>query len=89
MNAAPEDDRGNPVITCKNIMETASDYLDESPGFLRMLTLKIHLIICKHCRRYVRQIQLVSEATGRLNRIPEPADEEIDALLKRLQSRMP
>ncbi len=89
MNAAPEDDRETPVITCKNIMETASDYLDESPGFLRMLALKIHLILCKHCRRYVRQIKLVSEATGRLSRIPEPADEEIDALLKRLQSRMP
>lgn len=73
------------MITCKQVYRTASDYLDTPPGLITRLMLWLHLMMCKHCRRYVRQFRLSSQASGQLVRPDEPDDNEINRLVEQLR----
>lgn len=74
------------MITCKDVCDTASDYLDTPPGLLTRLSLRMHLLICKHCRRYLRQLAMSNRAARKLQPSYEPGDEEIDRLIERLKN---
>ncbi len=73
------------MITCKDISDTASDYLEGPTTLLQRLHLRFHLIMCKHCRRYVKQLKLTSEVAQKISEPPEPTDEEIEFLIRKLQ----
>ena len=72
------------MITCKNISDSASDYLDGPTTFLQRLGLRFHLTLCVHCRRYVMQLKLTSQVAKQLFPVDEPTDEEIEHLVERL-----
>ena len=72
------------MLTCKDICENATDYLEEPGGILARLQLRFHLLICKHCRRFMRQFRATVGVSAQLNEIPAPTDAEIDALVDQL-----
>lgn len=75
------------MITCKGVSDKASDYLEGPVPFMQRFQLRLHLMMCKHCRRYVRQLKLTSGVAQMISRPPEPTDEEINSLVQRLQQR--
>ena len=74
------------MITCKDVSDSASDYLDSPTTFLQRLGFRFHLIMCVHCRRYVRQLSLTSGVAKQLYPVNEPTDEEIERLVEKLKS---
>ncbi|MEX2488073.1 MAG: zf-HC2 domain-containing protein [Pseudomonadales bacterium] len=72
------------MITCKQVYETASDYMDTSSSLTTRIWLRLHLMMCKHCRRYVHQLRITSSATAHLDKPKIPEDEEIDRLVNKL-----
>ncbi len=50
--------------TCKQVTEQASELLDEDLPILKRLRLKMHLLICASCRRYLLQMKLTSKTVG-------------------------
>jgi len=79
------------MLTCKDISETATDYLEGETSFIVRLKFQFHLLFCKYCRRYYRQLKL-SIAT--LRKLPQasdandkPSEAEIDRILKELKDR--
>ena len=72
------------MMTCKHVYEHASDYLDGPVSFAERLSLLVHLVICKHCRRYLGQLRLAVGLAARIPPEEEPGDAEIDALVQRL-----
>ncbi len=48
-------------FTCKDVNPLISEALDHSLSFGNQVRLKIHLAICKVCRRYQEQIKLVRD----------------------------
>lgn len=52
-------------MRCRNIAESASDYLDGQLPWRRRLVVRIHLIICGVCRRYVTQMRLTVDLLKR------------------------
>ena len=50
---------------------TASDRL-ASAGFRQRLAVRMHLLMCRHCRRYARQLRAVARAARELARGTEP-----------------
>lgn len=44
-------------FSCREVTEAADDYLERRLGPWRRLKLRLHLRICQHCRRYLRQIE--------------------------------
>lgn len=45
------------MFKCKDIAEHSSDYLDQRLSWQQKLAFKLHVFICKNCRRYMRQFQ--------------------------------
>ncbi|MET0775479.1 MAG: zf-HC2 domain-containing protein [Pseudomonas mandelii] len=69
------------MLTCKEQVARASDYLDGQLSFREKLLVRHHLMFCPNCRRFIRQMRLM-QATLRV--LPEEAVPEVDALAERL-----
>jgi anti-sigma factor RsiW len=52
-------------ITCRELVELVSDYLDGTLGAPDRERFEAHLAICDACRVYVEQIRQTIGATGR------------------------
>lgn len=60
------------MLKCRDIVRMASDGSAQDASFGKRVAIRIHLMMCVHCRRFFRQMSLL----GRLVR--ERADEEIN-----------
>jgi len=64
-----------PEITCREIVQWASVYLDEHVGDERKRQIALHLAICAGCETYVKQIATVRDVVGLLPKaVEEPSD---------------
>jgi predicted anti-sigma-YlaC factor YlaD len=54
------------MLTCKELTELATDYLEGDLGFIRRLAIRLHLAMCKHCPTYLRQIELTIQLLRQL-----------------------
>jgi len=53
------------MTTCKQASELMSCRQDRKLGLLEGLLLRLHLLICKRCRRVTRQIEFLRIAVRR------------------------
>ncbi len=44
------------MLSCKDINQKASQYIDSELSFSQRLAIGFHLLMCVHCRRYMRQL---------------------------------
>ena len=44
------------MLKCKDIANIASDYLDKNLGLKESFSVKLHIFICVHCRRFIRHL---------------------------------
>ena len=72
--------------SCKDVTEEASAYLAGELPRRRRWMLRLHLAMCSHCRRYLRQLQVVVATVGGL-KPPPSADEELGKLAADLYRR--
>lgn len=72
------------LITCRQVCETASDYIEGPVSLRQRLLLRMHLLICKHCRRYLSHLRAVIGIAAQVPPADEPSEQEIDALVERL-----
>jgi predicted anti-sigma-YlaC factor YlaD len=72
-------------MTCKQITEVATDYTEGHLRPLERLRFRVHLALCRHCRSYLRQLDITARA---LRALPEPgiSPELADALLNRFDA---
>lgn len=47
---------------CKQIIELTSQGMDTTLPFLTRIELKLHLLICRTCHRYARQLSAMQQA---------------------------
>jgi len=55
------------MLSCKELTELATAYLEEDLTWRERLRVQTHLWMCKHCRRYMDQMRKV---IGLLRRLP-------------------
>jgi len=60
-----------PEITCQEVAQWASAYLDEHVGDERKRQIVLHLAICAGCETYMKQIATVRDAVGLLPKVDE------------------
>ncbi|MBA5868688.1 MAG: anti-sigma factor [Nitrospira sp. CR2.1] len=53
-------------ITCREVAEWTSAYLDAHQDDLHKVRMALHLAVCAGCRAYVHQIASVRDTLGRL-----------------------
>lgn len=64
----------------------ASGALDEAP-IRRRLAVRLHLVMCRHCRRYARQLRAIGRATRELLSSSEAEDDSVERLRRALLGR--
>ena len=69
-----------PELTCKELVEVVTDYLEGSMPAERRLLFEEHLVFCDWCRTYLEQMRATVRLTGTL-REDDIGPKERDALL--------
>jgi predicted anti-sigma-YlaC factor YlaD len=69
-----------PALTCKELVEVVTDYLEGSMPAERRLLFEEHLAFCDSCQTYLEQMQEAMRLTGTL-REDDLEPEARDALL--------
>lgn len=73
------------MLKCDQVVQRADELVDGTAlSFRERLALRMHLLICHHCRRYLRQLKLLVAALRRSDEPAEPAD--VDRILHALDS---
>lgn len=68
--------------------ELVTDYLEGRLRFKQRLQFQMHIGMCRHCRRYLRQMRLTIRSLGSMP--PEsPPPEVLDELMKRFDGWRP
>jgi hypothetical protein len=70
------------MLTCKQITELVTDYGEGHLCLQDRLRFQLHLVMCRHCRAYVRQLETTTQALGKLPE-PEVPPQLMDDLLRR------
>ena len=74
------------MLRCRDIVKHADAYLSGEMPFWTRLGFRVHLLFCRYCRRYVRELRLTLEVSRRMA-VAGPADDaridELAALLCR------
>lgn len=73
------------MLSCKEITQLSSDYIDNELPFLKRWQFRMHLFMCKRCREFVDQIETTISAIKKLQ--PAPPEEayinqQVKAILK-------
>ncbi len=71
-------------MSCRQLAELITDYLDGKLGLGDRLRFQLHLGMCKHCRAYLRQLKQTSTALHALAAEAPPPEVEAE-LLRRFQ----
>jgi anti-sigma factor ChrR (cupin superfamily) len=69
------------MLNCREVTEKASDYLEQTLSWQQRLSIRLHLLVCHHCRRYLRQLHAVALA---VKQIPTPTVSE-EAIYKQIE----
>lgn len=62
------------MLNCREVSERTSEFLDATLPFRVRLQMRLHLLMCRLCREYVRQMALVVGALRRLPQDEPPAE---------------
>ncbi|MGD9548371.1 MAG: hypothetical protein AB7V45_12610 [Candidatus Krumholzibacteriia bacterium] len=54
------------MLKCNEVSRLAATEEIARAGLLRRLEYRLHLMMCRHCRTYVRQVALIGDAARRL-----------------------
>ena len=52
------------MLSCKELSEKASDCLDGELSPRSRMQIRLHMFLCEHCRRYLRQMRLAVDAVA-------------------------
>ena len=71
------------MLSCKQYVARSSDYMDRQLSVRERLQMRHHLLFCPNCRRFIRQMRLMSAT---LKALPEPQPTDLDATVERMLS---
>ncbi|MBV6288571.1 anti-sigma factor family protein [Pseudomonas aegrilactucae] len=69
------------MLSCKELVARSSDYLDDQLTLGDRLMTRQHLLFCRHCRRFLRQLRL---AQATVKALPETPAINVESLAERL-----
>lgn len=73
------------MLRCDHVAEEASALIDGNLSRWHALRLRMHLLMCKSCDRFVRQMRITKSLTESVDESAPSPDAAIDRLLARAQ----
>lgn len=49
------------MLNCKQVVDLASKSLDDSVSWQQHWRMKLHLMMCSNCRRYIKQLKFLQK----------------------------
>ena len=78
------------MMSCREVSEKASAHLDGELSARQRMGIRLHLAMCRHCRRFLRQLRATVHALGALReREPTATSDEEARLLALFRRRDP
>ena len=77
------------MMTCKQVSERASAFIDGELGVWEAMQLRMHLAMCSGCQHFIRQMRTTRDliqSTGKSEEQKAGDDGRIDAILSKLQN---
>jgi predicted anti-sigma-YlaC factor YlaD len=73
------------MLNCKQVATQASDYLDNHVDGKLRWKIRMHLLMCSHCRRFIRHLRITRDVAGEATRRD---DESVEAeiILKKIKN---
>ena len=75
------------MLTCKDVATAIGRDEWRTGSWRRRLALRLHLLMCSHCRRYAAQIQAIGAAARSLFREQGEDPKALERLQERILSR--
>lgn len=74
------------MLSCRELVSRADDLLDGTTTLPQRFRLRLHLAMCHHCRRYLKQLKLIRAWLGRYTQQSDAADvaTTLDLVRKRI-----
>jgi hypothetical protein len=77
------------MLSCKDVTKLLSESMDRSLPLGKRFGVRLHLLICKWCARYERQLLLIREAARRLvATVDAPGESFGDSLSEEARERI-
>ncbi len=78
------------MLSCREVSALASETLDREMRFRERIGMLLHLMLCRVCRRYVKQIRFLSTASRVLkDKVLEDTQPRLnDAARQRIKKRL-
>jgi hypothetical protein len=77
------------MLTCKDVTRLVSESMDRSLPLGKRIGVRLHLLICRFCARYERQLLLIRETARRLAATAEtPGEPSVETLSKEARERI-
>jgi predicted anti-sigma-YlaC factor YlaD len=75
------------MLSCRQLTEQSTDYLERHLGFWGRSRVRVHLFVCLHCRRYLKQIE---QTVGMLKELPRerPSPSLTEAVLEAFRKEL-
>ncbi len=73
------------MLSCRDVVNDADRYVAGELSSRQRMAMKFHLLICRHCRRYVRQFKSLINATPFMH--SKASDEEVAEIMQSIGRR--
>lgn len=67
------------MLSCREVAATASDYVNRDLTWRERVGVRFHLLMCRFCHRYVRQMRQTVSLLRQIGRTPEDAGTDTTA----------
>ena len=75
-----------PLLTCREVSEDATGYMEGGLSVQRRLAVQLHLSLCRMCRNYLEQLRRTA-ALLRGRPLPPPAADIEQKIIERARNR--
>ena len=71
------------MLMCKDLAEIASDYIDGELGTPQNLAIRMHLMMCRHCRSFIGNLRVSTDLMQAHSSVTPD-----EALMRRIDQRV-
>lgn len=75
------------MLKCREVPQEIEGMHDGQLGWRRQIALRLHLLICHHCRRYVRQLGVMLRALHQQPCTEKLEDRHVQQIVDRLPQK--
>jgi anti-sigma factor RsiW len=72
------------MLSCREVVEDADRWIAGELPWRQRLAMRLHLSMCRHCRRYVHQLKMLIRAVPSMH--ANASEEEVDKVMDSINS---